>query len=180
MTERIHEHQLKRKLYRSNTTVCNNIRLLRIICGYTQMEIASLLKLSRSAYFAIEIGKKLPDFDMLNTLSEFYDVDIDYMVSFDIAGQMLNMIRVDHAETKATRFIERYFTLSHKGRCHIREEIYRMKACEDKYKRFPWKYDERPDLFSPSVLNEKERVYERRHAALQHRHDKDIPKKKGF
>lgn len=62
MTERIHEHQLKRKLYRSNTTVCNNIRLLRIICGYTQMEIASLLKLSRSAYFAIEIGKKLPGF----------------------------------------------------------------------------------------------------------------------
>lgn len=48
MTERIHEHQLKRKLYRSNTTVCNNIRLLRIICGYTQMEIASLLKLVRA------------------------------------------------------------------------------------------------------------------------------------
>ena len=161
MVKRIDENQLKRALYRSNTTVCSNIRLLRIICGYTQIELADLLCLSRSAYFAIEIGKKLPDFDMLKTLSEFYDVDINYLISFDIAEQMLNMIRGDHAETKATRFMERYFTLSRKGRKQIESEIYKMKSYEDKFKKFPWKYEERPELFGPCTLVEKRKACER-------------------
>lgn len=161
MATRIDENQLKRQLYRNNTTVCSNLRLLRIICGYTQIEIGDMLGLSRSGYFAIEIGKKIPDFDMRIILSDFYDVDIDYLVSFDIAGQMLNMIRVDHAETRAARFMERYFALSHKGKKQIKEEIYKMKVYEDKFKKFPWKYEEYPELFGPCTLVEKRKMFER-------------------
>lgn len=161
MTIRVSSHQLKRELYRNNTTVCDNIKLLRLIHGKNQTELSDLLGISRTAYHAIEIGKKIPEFDLVAILSDFYDVDMDYMVSFNIADQMLNMIKSDNEETKADRFLERYMDLSYRGKEHIKEEILKIREYEDKFRKFPWKYDERPELYSPCTLVNKRKELER-------------------
>ncbi len=140
MVVRVKANQLKRNLYRRNTTTSKNIRLLRIITGKRQQEVADHLHLSRSAYYSMETGRKPPDFEMLSVLSEYYNVNMDYLLSFDIAEQMLNMLRVDQGEINAINFIERYSALSRTGKEHVQKEIMKIRKYEKKYNKFPWDY----------------------------------------
>lgn len=162
MAVRINVNQLKRELYRNNTTVSKNIRLLRLITKKTQNELADTLNLSRSAYVALEIGRKLPDLEMLITLSELYDVNIDYLISFDIADQMLSMIRADHEETEALRFLNRYFMLSRSGKDQIKAEIDKIKEHEEGFNNYPWDYGEYEDMFRNLTLEGKRLRYKRK------------------
>ena len=141
MAVRIKENQFKRELYRRNITASRNIRTLRLLCGYTQQELADLLAICRSAYFALETGLKQPDYETLLILSEFYNVNMDYMISYDICDQMLNMFRVDSSEIDAARFISNYFSLSHKGKKEIKAAVSYMLEYEKKFCRFPWHYE---------------------------------------
>lgn len=162
MSTRIDVNQLKRELYRNNKTFSKNIRLLRLITRKTQNELADALQLCRSAYVALEIGKKMPDFKMLVTLSEFYDVNIDYLISFDIAEQMLSMIKADHEETEALRFLDRYFMLSRNGKDQIRTEIDLLNEREKDFNNFPWSYEEYEDMFRNISLKGQGRRYKRK------------------
>lgn len=147
MAVRIKENQIKRELYKRNITASKNIRTLRLLCGCTQQEVANKLSIGRTAYYALETGARQPDYETLLILSEFYNVNMDYIISYDICDQMLNMFRVDTNEINAARFMIRYFSLSHKGKEEIKTAVKRMLEYEKKFNSFPWHYEGHEEMF---------------------------------
>ena len=155
MTTRIYENQLKRQLFRANTTVCKNIRLLRLIHGFCQQEMADLLCMSRSTYFAIESGSRLPDMGSIITLSEHYNIDVCYMISFDMAKQLMTLLHVGREEISATHFIEHYIALSESNKAQVAVDIKRIEAHEKNFNNLPWKYTGYETLFTGSGICER-------------------------
>lgn len=162
MSKRIHENKLKKDLYKQNTIVSKNLKFLRLICGYSQQEISDLLCLSRGAYFKIESGGKMPDFEALALLADFYKVNIDYLVSYDICAQVLNMIRGDNEMLKATTFLERFFSLSRSGKEQIKSAVFEMAEYEKGFKCFPWGNKEYDSLYETGAFRDNRFLNEKR------------------
>ncbi len=53
---------------------------LRINNGYTQQELANRLGVSRSAVGMYENGEREPDFETLEAIADFFNVDMDYLM----------------------------------------------------------------------------------------------------
>lgn len=56
------------------------LKSLREEKGLNQTEIAKLLGLTRSRYANYELGLREPDLDTLELLSDFFNVDTDYLL----------------------------------------------------------------------------------------------------
>lgn len=56
------------------------LKELRGIEGYTQDELSSKLKISRSGLSAYERGVREPDLETLERIADFFNVDIDYLL----------------------------------------------------------------------------------------------------
>ncbi len=162
MKNHVYENKLKKDLYRQNTAVSKNLKFLRLICGYSQQEIADLLNLSRAAYFKIENNTKSLEFDTLVFLADFYKIDLDYLVSYDICEQLLNMIRGDKEKVKATTFLDNFFSLSRSGKEQIRDDIFEMAEHERNFKRFPWHNEEYDELYEYGALSTNRFLFEKR------------------
>lgn len=162
MNNKVHENQLKKDLYRKNLTAAKNIKFLRLISGYSQKEISEMLNMSRGTYFKIECGDRPLDFNTLAILAEIYSVDLNYIISYDICEQILNMIRVNTDSVKATAFLENFFSLSRSGKEDIKAIVYEMAAHEKDFRKFPWGYDEYDSLFDTNELRETRFFYENR------------------
>ncbi len=50
------------------------LRNVRLACGFSQNEVAEVLKVSRSTYTYYENGKIIPDVQALRILAEFYGI----------------------------------------------------------------------------------------------------------
>lgn len=53
---------------------------LRTSCGLTQNEMADRLGVSKSTISMYENGNREPDFDTLERIADFFNVDIDYLL----------------------------------------------------------------------------------------------------
>lgn len=53
---------------------------LRIGNGYTQQELANKIGVSRSAVGMYENGDREPDFEALEVIADFFNVDMDYLM----------------------------------------------------------------------------------------------------
>lgn len=60
--------------------ICKHIRELRIHRGLTQVELASLLGVSKSVISSYENGVHLPPYDILVRLSSLFGVSCDYLI----------------------------------------------------------------------------------------------------
>ena len=58
----------------------NVFKKLRIAKGLTQDELASKLNISRSRIGMYETGAREPDFDTLEMIADFFNVDIDFLL----------------------------------------------------------------------------------------------------
>ena len=58
----------------------NVFKALRAARGYTQTEMAKLLGVSRSTIGMYETGLREPDFETLEKIADFFNVDIDYLL----------------------------------------------------------------------------------------------------
>ena len=58
----------------------NIIKNLRISRGITQEQLASMLKVSRSAIGMYETGSRQPDFETLEAFADIFNVDMDYLL----------------------------------------------------------------------------------------------------
>ena len=141
MRGRINTNKLKKKMYRAHTIISNNIRMLRLLNGYTQEQLCGVLHMSRAAYVNLERGGKLLDYETLLTLSIFYGIKLEYIISFDISKQMLALIGVNREEISAANFITKYLMLSYHSQHHIRKRIADLQEYEHSCKIFPWDYE---------------------------------------
>lgn len=53
---------------------------LRVSSGHTQQELATKLGVSRSAIGMYENGEREPDFETLEAIADFFNVDMDYLM----------------------------------------------------------------------------------------------------
>lgn len=58
----------------------NVFKKLRLSLGYTQAELADALGISRSRIGMYETGAREPDFETLETIADFFNVDTDYLL----------------------------------------------------------------------------------------------------
>ena len=58
----------------------NVFKRLRLSRGLTQDELASKLNISRSRVGMYETGAREPDFDTLEMIADFFNVDIDFLL----------------------------------------------------------------------------------------------------
>ena len=56
------------------------LKIIRKRKGYSQLKVAMDLNISREALSYYENGKRSPDVDMLLTLSNYFNVSIDYLI----------------------------------------------------------------------------------------------------
>ena len=63
--------------------ICINERLreLRVKSGYTQYQIAKILNIDRSTYSYYEIGKTMPDINVLIKLSRIFNIPINELLA---------------------------------------------------------------------------------------------------
>ena len=58
----------------------NILKMLRASKGITQDELAKALKISRSTIGMYESGSREPDFETLELIADYFNVDIDYLL----------------------------------------------------------------------------------------------------
>ncbi len=58
----------------------NIFKSLRLSSGYTQQELSEKLGISRSTIGMYETGAREPDFETLELIADFFNVDIDYLI----------------------------------------------------------------------------------------------------
>lgn len=57
------------------------LREIRKKKGYSQLKVAMDLNISREALSYYETGKRSPDINMLITMSRYFNVSIDYLIT---------------------------------------------------------------------------------------------------
>lgn len=62
------------------SALANRLKDLRYEKNLKQSEVAKKLNISQVAYGRFELGKRKPKEEHLRTLSEFYDVSLDYLI----------------------------------------------------------------------------------------------------
>ncbi len=92
--------------------VAENMKQLRNVFGYTQSEIADELHICRSTYTLYELGKKLPNTDILVDLAAFYDVRLDLLLDADITKRIHYYFSQEKSSLQVAQLIRTYYMLS--------------------------------------------------------------------
>ncbi len=121
------------KIYLNKENIAENIKLLRNIKGLTQEDIADYLHMSRSAYSKLENGVKMPNFMTLYALSFLYDVNLNYILYFDIPQHLMSLLTNEHSYTDTEKFILGYTKLSNGAKKDIEHRINSLLNMEDEF-----------------------------------------------
>ncbi len=95
--------------------VAENIKYLRNIFGYTQMQVADGLHLCRSTYALYETGKKVPGADTIVDLADFYHVRVDTILQSENDRFVNEIIFTDRCKDQLLSLVEIFYQLSPHG-----------------------------------------------------------------
>lgn len=56
------------------------LRSVRVVSGFSQQQVAEVLRISRSAYTYYEVGKTVPDVQTLRMLADIYHVPVEVFI----------------------------------------------------------------------------------------------------
>lgn len=88
-----------------------NIKKLRLNCGATQQQLATILGITRGAYSNIENEKREPDIATLIQLADFFGVSVDYLINHKEKGEKkMNTIghRIKETREKNGKTLEQF------------------------------------------------------------------------
>ena len=63
---------------------CNNLKLARKECGYTQKEVALKLGVVESCYANWEQGRTEPSIELLRQLGNIFKIDLESLINGDL------------------------------------------------------------------------------------------------
>lgn len=115
------------------------LKELRKKNGYTQVTLAEKLGVSKGTVAMWEVGKRKPDFEMLCTLSELFDVRTDYILgqsnddsSVTITIETIKQLGAWETEERLKELFKLYLTIDTYGKNNI-ENLIRSEAnrCRD-------------------------------------------------
>lgn len=116
------------------------LKELRKKNGYTQVTLAEKLGVSKGTVAMWEVGKRKPDFEMLCTLSELFDVRTDYILgqsnddsSVTVTIETIKQLGAWETEERLKELFKLYLTIDTYGKNNI-ENLIRSEAnrCKDK------------------------------------------------
>lgn len=81
------------------------LRLLRVEKGLSQQELANALKISKSSVNMYERGERQPNFETLELIADYFNVDIDYLL-----GRTNKTTKIIQPDTLAAHFDAQNFT----------------------------------------------------------------------
>ncbi|MCI9618032.1 MAG: helix-turn-helix transcriptional regulator [Eubacterium sp.] len=81
------------------------LRLLRVEKGLSQQELANALKISKSSVNMYERGERQPNFETLELIADYFNVDIDYLL-----GRTNKTTKIIQPDTLAALFDAQNFT----------------------------------------------------------------------
>ena len=80
-----------------NNIIATRIRHLRTTRHLSQVQLSMALHISNTTLSGYELGKSVPNVDMLCVIADYFDVTLDYLVGRDAAVQPTSVD--DHTET---------------------------------------------------------------------------------
>lgn len=93
----------------------NRLKTLRVNKGLKQKDIAQILNITSSAYGFYEQGKRTPTLDVLITLSKYYKISLDWLITG--SNNFGNNIVI--SDTNEKYFIEKYRKLTDSDKTKI-------------------------------------------------------------
>lgn len=75
------------------------LRLLRSEKNMSQQELADALKISKSSISMYEVGNREPDFETLELIADYFNVDTDYLL-----GRTSKTTKIPRPQTLAAHF----------------------------------------------------------------------------
>ena len=96
----------------------NRIKFLRKSRNFSQVRLADILGVSRSAVSMWEIDKSQPDGDMLVRISELFGVSTDYLLGHDLSadGQKEKPVVSDGLSDDERKLVDLFRLLNPEGR----------------------------------------------------------------
>lgn len=104
-------------------TFANTLKLLRTNKGLTQNELSQALKVSRSTIGMYENGSREPDYEMLEFIADFFNVDIDYLLGRTLkTTKIIQPIENIH-QSSTPDIIKYYNQLNDTGKAEATERV---------------------------------------------------------
>lgn len=100
-----------------------NMKLLRIMNGFSQEELASRIYISRTTYTAYENCHKTPSLQTLDSLAALYNIGFDTLVFQDLSLRPLNNMYLNNQEPDLGRLLTEYEQLTISSRKLIMERM---------------------------------------------------------
>lgn len=102
----------------------DELRSLRLQDGLSQAELAKRLKISRSAVSMYESGLREPDFETLERIADFFNVNMDRLLPKKDAPA--------GADASGRGMVNLYFALNEEDRAMVDSMILRLSSKEGK------------------------------------------------
>ena len=89
---------------KTNEKFTQRLKALRLAKGITQQEIANLFNVTRPCICYWETGKRVPDYQTLIALGDFYDVSVDYLLGCSDTKKII--LSEDGKQYETDRYID--------------------------------------------------------------------------
>ncbi len=102
--------------------IADNLRYLRNIFGYTQMELSDKIHICRSTYATYENGTKIPGTETIFNLAKLYNISVDTILDCHISKFLNNLIFIEDAHDSLRELVSIFHDLSPSGRVCLVEK----------------------------------------------------------
>lgn len=105
------------------------LKKARLEIGYTQQQIADIMKISKSTYCGYETGKRQPDVAKIKLLAKILNTSGDILLETGINNIAINK---NHFSDKEKKLVYDFRNLNEQGQDYI---LQTMDMVKDKYKK---------------------------------------------